>query len=109
MDISGFWPVLFAGLLGAALHEGLRIGAAWRSGTRPSAPELVWSGILAVLGALTPLLYGTAERPFLEIAQLAVGVPALISGGFAVANATRRMALTEGTTRSVPQYVGWRL
>lgn len=99
MDISGFWPILLAGLLGAGVHEGLRVLSAWVDGRPPGAQELAWSAVILLLGAASPLAYGTGARPFLEVAQLGVSVPALISLGF--------RAATPQTVRTSPGGAGY--
>jgi hypothetical protein len=89
VTVEGFWELFFSGLAGAALFELFRVLADWRkTGTSPTTIEWVITIVSALVGALVPLLYGTDARTFLEAAQLGVGVPALISGGFAVAAAS---------------------
>jgi len=84
MQIQGWLPMSFAGLLGAGLHEGLKVLAAYRESKPPAGLDWIGSAVLVVLGALVPLVYGLGPKPFLEVAQLAVGIPALISGGFRI-------------------------
>lgn len=109
MIVAGFWALLLSGLLGAALHEGAKLFASWRTGRSPSGKEVVASVVVAAVGALVPLLYGLDPRPFLEAAQLGVGVPALISGGFRVGTSRRISGADTATgSRSVWEYLGWR-
>lgn len=109
MDISGFWPIVLAGLVGAGAHEGLRVLSAWVDGTPPGGRSLAWSVLLVVLGAGSPLLYGIGARPFLEVAQLGVSVPAVISLGFRAATPQRVRAAPAGA--EYPRwanYLAWR-
>ena len=109
MDISGFWPILLAGLVGAVAHEGLRVLSAWVDGPRPGVRELLWSAALIVLGAATPLLYGTSPRPFVLVAQLGVSVPAVISLGFRAATPQKvRPAPHGGGYPRWANYLSWR-
>src|SRR3954469_8998731 len=108
MEIQGWLPLILAGLLGAGLHEGLKVFAAFREGKPPARLDWVGSAILVVLGALVPLVYGLGPKPFLEVAQLAVGIPALISGGFRVTTASSGLRGVDAK-RSTADYLGWRL
>ncbi|MDQ6783157.1 MAG: hypothetical protein M3063_06900, partial [Actinomycetota bacterium] len=79
---------VLASLLGAFLFELFRVIAVFRDGKSPSGLDWFLSVLFVVLGALVPLLYGVRERNFLEVAQLGISVPGLISGGFRVATSS---------------------
>ena len=109
MDISGFWPLLLAGLVGSFAHEGMRALSAFVDGVRPGARELAWSVLLLALGAAGPLLYGTGTRSFFEAVQLGVSIPAIVSLGFRAA--TPQSVRAEPRGAGYPRwanYLSWR-
>ena len=91
-------PTILAALLGALLFELFRVIAVFRERKRPTGLDWFLSLLFVGLGALVPLLYGIKERNFLEIAQLGLSVPGLITGGFRVATASQ----TAGTPTPAP-------
>ena len=111
MPIEGFLPLLLAGLLGALLHEGAKLLAAKKeTQDSPNTRAVLASIFVVAVGALVPLIYGLDERPFLEAAQLGVGIPALISAGFRISTAADPDPnLVPGSNGgSVWRYLGWR-
>lgn len=117
--VEGFLPILALGVLGAALHEGMKVFAAWKDGRALSSKDIIGALVFAALGALVPVVWGTEPRPFLEIAQLGVGIPALVSGGFRIATSgdgqgqpngggADAQAATGPQQTSTPQFLGWR-
>lgn len=110
MQISGFLPMLLAGLLGGALHEGLKAFSSIRSGKHLTLLDWIGSAVLTVLGGLVPLIYGLGPKPFLEVSQLAVAIPALISGGFRITtkDGSGNPSIAPESKRTVAEYLGWR-
>jgi len=74
-------------MLGAFLFEAFRVIAVFKEKKHPSTLDWIVSAFFVLLGALVPLFYGVKERNFLEVAQLGLSVPGLITGGFRVATA----------------------
>ena len=109
MDISGFWPLLLAGLVGSFAHEGIRVLSAYVDGFRPGAVEIICSVALLAVGAVGVLAYGTGTHAFLEVAQLGVSIPAIVSLGFRAATPQSLRAEPEGA--GYPRwanYLAWR-
>ncbi len=83
MIVNGFLWTILAGALGGVLFEGLKLLDRWvKKDDTLGKRAVVWSAAMVVVGSLVPLIYGVKERNFLEVAQLGVAIPALITGGF---------------------------
>lgn len=82
MTITGFWPILLVGVLGALISELIRIAGALRSGTRPTALEYIASAIYVALGAAVVLFIDPKSSPTaLQVALTGAAVPLLFSNG----------------------------
>ncbi|NYI41683.1 hypothetical protein [Demequina lutea] len=79
MMITGGLATVLAGALGALLFEVVRMVKSWE---HVGAREVVTSLVVVTCGALVPLVYGISERNFIEVAQLGIGIPALVTAGF---------------------------
>lgn len=94
MLISGVLATVLVGAFGALLFEAVRMVKSWKHvGVR----EVVTSVLVIACGGLVPLIYGTSDRNFIEVAQLGIGIPALVSAGFIVASPSANRSLRRQT------------
>jgi len=101
MVINGVLMTLVAAAVGGVLFEGLKLLDRWvKSDKTLGAKEVVWSAAMVAVGSLVPLVYGVKERNFIEVAQLGVAIPALVTGGFKVAS--KPVDETAATARKAP-------
>jgi hypothetical protein len=103
--VEGAVPVILLGILGGIIAELIKIGTALKSGTTPTGPELIASGIFALLGA-GAVLYGTGSKSMIEVAQVGAAFPLLFSAGAA--------ALTQNPNnaragRTLVDYISFRM
>lgn len=101
MIIDGVVWTVGAAALGGVLFEGLKLLDRWvKRDTTLGHRAVVWSAAMVVVGSLVPLIYGVKERNFLEVAQLGIAVPALITGGFKVAAKPGEAEAVRGSART---------
>lgn len=92
MRVSGFWPVLAVGIVGALIAELLRIAGMYREGGLPKRKgEYLISALYVVLGG-GAVFYGIDDRAALEVATLGAAFPALFAAGIRAATEPKETA-----------------